>query len=214
VSEKTVLSILGRGQRRSVASALLLIATALVGGALDLTAQDSVRIVPRSLDQLTSEARLIVHGYVTSVKVEPHPQLQNLMTMLVSVKVKEVYKGGAQSSLVFRQYVWDLNRNGKALQYRTGEEVILLLGPVSRYGLSSPVGLDQGLFQVSQDAKGRPIAINGRGNLGLFDRVAERAHSRGLRLAPPITALASQHRNGPVLVSDLKTAIIAFAGAN
>src|SRR5690242_21670864 len=52
-------------------------------------AQRGAVIAPESIDQLTEEATLIVHGHITSTKVEPHPQLTNLMTVLVTMDVEE-----------------------------------------------------------------------------------------------------------------------------
>src|SRR5215470_14881626 len=61
--------------------------------------QHSARTISRGLDQLTEEADVIVHGYVTSTRIEPHPQLHNLNTMLVTLEVKDTYKGTAHKSL-------------------------------------------------------------------------------------------------------------------
>ena len=49
-------------------------------------AQRGALTAPESIDQLSEEATLIVHGHVTSAKVEPHPQLSNLMTVVVTVE--------------------------------------------------------------------------------------------------------------------------------
>src|SRR4029077_10998023 len=109
-------------------------------------AQRGALTVTRGLDQLTREADVISRGYVVSAKVEPHPQLTNLMTVLVSMKVSETVKGTLRKSIVFRQYIWDLRDQLDAAQYQKGEELLLLLGPVSENGLTSPVGLEQGRF--------------------------------------------------------------------
>src|SRR6266404_8203655 len=55
--------------------------------------------VTRGLDQLTQEAVVILRGYVTSAKVEPHPQLTSLMTVVVSMSVSETVKGTPRKSL-------------------------------------------------------------------------------------------------------------------
>ena len=174
-------------------------------------AQNSARVLSRGLDQLTEEASIIVHGSVTSARIEPHPQLPNLMTLVVSLRVKETYKGAPQTSLTFRQYIWDFDANRKPLKYRAGEELVLLLGPVSEYGLSSPVGLDQGVFRISPDEKGRPVALNDRQNLRLFEHVMEHANARRVVLPPRTARLAIQHRQGGILLTDLKDAIRTFA---
>src|SRR5262249_50234862 len=73
-------------------------------------AQSGARTIPRSLDQLTAEADVTVHGYVTSARFEPHPQLRNLTTVVVTMRVIETFKGPTRKTITFRQYVWDLNQ--------------------------------------------------------------------------------------------------------
>src|SRR6266545_4839003 len=178
VRSTTIVSAIGL-----CASVLLLLASP------DSHAQGTARTIPRALDQLTQESDLIVRGYVLSTRIEPHPQLTNLMTIVVSMNVVDTYKGKPRKSIVFRQYLWDLHAQFGATEYHKGQEVLLLLGPVSELGLTSPVGLEQGCFRVTRDVKGKAVALNGRGNLGLFDAVEQRAQARGLQLSPRTTAL-------------------------
>ena len=117
-------------------------------------AQRSAHTLPRGIDQLTDEADLIVRGFVLSVKVEPHPELKNLQTVLVSLRVDETWKGAAGKTLEFRQYIWDIRDELDAARYRKGESLLLFLGPTSKYGLRSPIGLDQGRFQIIRDKTG------------------------------------------------------------
>src|SRR5438270_2240341 len=128
------------------------------------SAQRSARVMPRSLDQMVQEAETVVHGYVTSVRVEPHPELKNLTTVVVSMQVASMLKGKPAKTMQFRQYIWDLRDRLDAAQYRKGQELLLLLGPTSQYGLTSPVGLEQGRFRISHDASGQTVAVNGLGN--------------------------------------------------
>src|SRR5256885_10521320 len=65
-------------------------------------AQHGARTVPRSLDQMVQQAETIVHGSVISAKVEPHPELKNLSTVVVSMSVHSMLKGKAQKTLQFR----------------------------------------------------------------------------------------------------------------
>ena len=176
-------------------------------------AQRGALTVARGLDQLTQESELIVHGSVKSAKVEPHPQFPNLMTVLVSFDVQDTLKGSAKKSIEFRQYVWDIRDQQDKAGYRKGEELLLLLGPVSKYGLTSPVGLEQGRFRVLRDSSGQANAVNGRGNAGLFQQTEGRAQARGIKLSARQSALLRQQQPGPVALSDLKDAIRTFARA-
>jgi hypothetical protein len=167
--------------------------------------------VPRALDQLTSEAETIVHGSVVDARIEPHPKLKNLTTIVVSLRVQDTYKGTIRKSFSFRQYVWE-NPGREISTYRKGQEMILFLGPVSEYGLSSPVGLEQGRFQVLRNGKSAATALNGRGNAGLFNAVAQRAAAHQVALSARTADLARRNQAGPIALTDLEDAIRTFAG--
>jgi len=175
-------------------------------------AQFGARTRPRSLDQLSEEAAIIVHGRVVSARIEPHPQLRNLTTIVISMAVNDTYKGKPQKSFSFRQYVWDPRH--AAAEYGKGQELVLLMGPVSEFGLSSPVGLEQGRFRVSRDKAGQKVAVNGRGNLGLFEAVEQRAQARGMKLSARTMGIVRQQKAGPLPLADLENAIRSFAGTH
>jgi hypothetical protein len=176
-------------------------------------AQSSALTVPRNIAQLTQQAATIVQGQVLSVRVEPHPQLANLTTVVVTLRVEKSLKGTAASSLTFRQFVWDIRDKQTAAGFRKGQELLLLLNPTSVYGLTSPAGMEQGRFQISRDAKGNITAVNGRGNVGLFANVSAQAKQARVSLSSRAATLITQHRSGPVALSDLEEVITQFAGA-
>ena len=64
-----------------------------------------------------------------------------------------------------------------------GNDYVLFTTAKSAVGLSTTVGLDQGLFRIFNNADGRAMTANGLGNQGIFD--------------------------GPVSYEELKTAIFA-----
>src|SRR5689334_16439512 len=171
------------------------------------SAQRGALTTPESIDELTQQSTLIVHGYVTSAKVEPHPQFHNLMTVLVTMNVEDTLKGSSQKSLQFRQYIWDIRDQLDAAKYAKNQELLLTLGPVSPYGLRSPVGLEQGRFRITRDSKGQALAVNGRGNLELFRATEQRASERGIKLSTRVTTLARRANAGPIPLADLKDAI-------
>ena len=149
---------------------------------------------------------------VVSTRIEPHPQLKNLMTVVVTMRVFDSYKGNPPKTLIFRQYLWDLRAQLGATGYAKGQELVLLLGPVSEYGLTSPVGLEQGRFKVSWDKSGKATAVNGRNDVGLFNSVEERARSRGTQLSPRTATLITKAKAGPIPLSDLEDCIRSFGG--
>ena len=83
---------------RSIAMSILIVTIAA-----NCFVQRGALTVPQALDQMAQEAEVIFRGVVTSAKVEPHPRLANLMTVVVSMNVSEVVKGSPRKSIVFRQ---------------------------------------------------------------------------------------------------------------
>jgi hypothetical protein len=90
--------------------------------------------------------------------------------------------------------------------------VLLFLNPVSQYGLTSPVGLDQGRFRVLRNAKGQAFAVNGRDNLGLFLGVPSGAAENGVRLSGDAETMMAKTR-GQAPLAALEDSIVRLAGA-
>jgi hypothetical protein len=179
--------------------------------ALTANAQRGALTASRSLDQLADEAEVIVHGTVSSARVEPHPQLKNLMTVVINMQVAETLKGSPRRTLQFRQYIWDARDRLDSARYLKGQELLLMLGPVSRYGFTSPVGLEQGRFRITRQ-NGQVMAENGRGNAGLFEATEARVHAGGRKMSARATQIIRQARPGPMPLADLEDAIRAFGG--
>ncbi|MGE0029852.1 MAG: hypothetical protein AB7T20_01870 [Steroidobacteraceae bacterium] len=170
-------------------------------------AQQSALIVPRNLEQLTGNSAAIVRGSVISVRLEKHPELTNLDTVVVTLRVRETLKGQASDDFVFRQYIWGIRDRMNALGYKKGQDVLLMMIAPSRYGLSSPAGVEQGRFRIERDASGREFAVNSHDNLRLFDGVGAQIAKEGAVLSPASASLVLRHRRGPVELREL-TALI------
>lgn len=181
----------------------------LTAGAI---AQRGALTAPGNIVRLSQQAATIVHGRVVSAHVEPHPQLQNLTTVVVTLRVIETFKGPAASTLTFRQFVWDIRDKYDAAGYRKGQELLLLLNANSAYGLTSPAGMDQGKFEIFRDPAGVVVAANGHGNLGLFANMSQQLTRPGVTLSHATSALVARHRSGPVPLAQLEEVIKQFAG--
>jgi hypothetical protein len=194
--------------QRNLRRAWLILAICLL--AAPAHAQRGAMTVPRNLDQLTDRASDIVRGTVTEARVEKHPELTNLDTIVVTLRVSETLKGGATDTFTFRQYIWDIRDSYDAAGYRKGQDVLLLMNAPTRYGLSSPAGMEQGRFRIQHDRSGREMAINGMGNARLFEGLAD-TDKRGVPLTAQQTSLVARHRSGPIDVAELTAMIRAFA---
>ena len=195
--------------RRRFQRVLLLLVACLA--AAPVFAQRGAMTVPRNLDQLTDRAADIVRGTVVSAHVEKHPELTNLDTIVVTLRVRETLKGSAQGTFTFRQYIWDIRDRYDAAGYRKGQDVLLLMIAPSPYGLSSPAGMDQGRFRIERDRSGREMAVNGTGNLRLFDGLRAEADKEGVALTAKQASVIAKHREGPVDLAELSAMIREFA---
>lgn len=174
-------------------------------------AQGSASTASADLDQLVQRAQNIVRGRVVSAAIEPHPQFPNLQTVVITLSVSKVLKGAAGSTLVIRQFQWDAREASSLSAYKGEGEVVLFLNPVSQYGLTSPVGLEQGRFRVLTDDKGNRYVMNGRGNLGLFTAVPAKATARGIAFSKPVQAMFA-NLTGKASLDSFEEAVRVLAG--
>jgi hypothetical protein len=177
----------------------------------DLSAQRGALTVQRNLAELTSRADVILRGQVVSAKFERHPDLRHLNTVLVSMRVKEVLKGSSPATYTFRQYVWDVRDRFNTAGYRKGEQLLLMMNRPSQFGLTSPVGLEQGRFRIVRNPSGALMAANGRGNAGLFANVLAQVQRKRIALSPAASKML-QTRSGAVPADDLSELIRALVG--
>jgi hypothetical protein len=196
-SARTMLQILRR--------CLLLVAALAVTA--PASAQQSALTVPRNLNQLIDRAAVIVRAKVVSTRVEKHSELSGIDTVVVTMHVKELFKGQAGKTFTFRQYLWDARARLNDGGYRKGQDLLVMMIAPSAYGLSSPAGMQQGLFTIRRDAAGREIAVNGQGNYRLFDGIGAQLAKQGIALSPAATRLLETHRKGPIEVGELTSLI-------
>jgi hypothetical protein len=98
------------------------------------------------------------------------------MTMLGSLKT-DVTQGEVK-----RLFNLDVNPN-----LEVGSEYVLFTTAPSGVGLSTTVGLDQGLFRIFTNADGRELTANGLNNHGIFDGPVQYGE-----LAAAVAALLNQ----------------------
>jgi hypothetical protein len=142
---------------------LLVVSIAMFGA----TAQATM-VLPQNLEQLESRAGLVFVGRCTSHTTELGAR--GLAVNVFTFEVIEPVKGPARKGahIEVRQFGSGApNASGLIAHipglpsYRVGQEVLLFLNPPSRIGLTSPVGLWQGLFRVVRDRAGKRQIIVG-----------------------------------------------------
>jgi hypothetical protein len=163
--------------------------------------QSNAVTLPRNLEQLVSESDSIVQGRVTSVSLEPHPQLSKLLMVVVTVQVEETLKGQNASTYTFQQ----------KMGYHAGQHLLLAMIRPSAYGLNSPAGVQQGRFEISSGPDGKARAINGFANAGLFRGMDSQLKAVRSQLSPKTVEMFDQQKSGPLALEDLKILIRTLA---
>lgn len=175
-------------------------------------AQRGALTIPQALPELVDEAGIILRGRVLSARTEPHPEFQNLYTVVVTLRVERTLKGEAGETFTFRQFIWDVRDRYNAAGYAKGQHLLLLLLKPNQHGLSSPAGLDQGRFRIERGPDGKDVVLNGAANAGLFEGLERALEKKGAPGRAPLAARARQHRSGAVPLEDLEEIIAALTG--
>jgi hypothetical protein len=182
----------------------------------------AVNVRQMSLPELVANADRIVRGTViagddTTVTAGGG----QLPAMAYRIRVAETLKGAAAASglldvrLLARPKAAPAGslRRGTVLQdvpeFRVGQEYLFLLTRPSAVGLSTTVGLGQGLFEL-RGRDGEEVAVNGANNVGLFGRPGAAAAAAP---TPGATARSSAARSsgGPIPYGTLASEIRALA---
>lgn len=177
-------------------------------------AQSDAITLPRNIGELVSESQVVVQGWVTAVTLEPHEQLRNLMTVVVTLQVEETLKGETLKTLTFRQAVIDKRDQQQHMGYQVGQHVLLVLMKPSKFGLTSPAGMEQGRFQVESPGAGKLYATNGLRNAGLFRGLDSQLKVKGVRITPEVHDMVTKHGVGSVPLEQLKSLIRAIVATD
>jgi hypothetical protein len=165
--------------------------------------------VQMNLARLVDESENVVLARVTGIRAEPHPQFQNLNTIVVTLEVIEPLKGAPGGELIFRQYVGGAVQDKSPAGYSVGQEVVLMLRKPSAEGLTSPVGFEQGRFLVERDAAGNRTVRNGLDNAALFDGVDTTSPGLKSKLSPTLQGLVASHRSGALDYGQFQSIVAA-----
>ncbi len=142
-----------------------------------------------SLSQMTAQAGRIVVGHVLSSVDHsiPAPGGGSIPITQYTISVSDTLKGKHAKTIVVRHvrmenklFIVGKGKGASAKSefpsYKADEDVVLFLTAESALGLSSPVGLTQGVFRVTKDVEGKPVSlVNGLGNAGLLEGMSSKS---------------------------------------
>jgi hypothetical protein len=176
-----------------------------------------------TLNEIVDRADRIVRGTVISADGSAVSAGGGMLPIMVyRIRVSEVVKGSVPGGDVLevrllspgkattgRSRAMSLFRDLPEL--RVGQQYLLALTAPSAIGLSTTVGLGQGLFDV-RGAPGREEAVNKWNNLGLLDDSLATAGAAARSAAPAARAAATARPSGPVPYATLISEIRARLG--
>jgi hypothetical protein len=154
-----------------------------------------------NLSYLAQRAGVIVEGRVIAARYEGHPDYPHVPTVLITLQVEQMLRGPEGERYTFRQFLLPREVRGGKRGYAVGQQLLLFLPEPSRYGLSSPIGHEQGRFHILRDQRGRDMVENEFHNLGLFHNVAQDAEQGGAALSDQQLSVTAS-TGGPVPLED------------
>jgi hypothetical protein len=163
-----------------------------------------------ALPELSQRAGVIVQGRIVEARYEPHPNYPHVATVLVTLQVEQMLRGPGEQQFSFRELILFPQAARGKRGYLAGQRLLLFLPAASRYGLSSPLGGEQGRFHIWRDQRGNELVENEFRNAGLFKGLAEAATRAGVSLSPQQARLAGVAR-GPVPLEELVSVVKQFA---
>jgi hypothetical protein len=163
-----------------------------------------------ALPELSHRAGIIVQGRIVEARYEPHPNYPHVATVLVTLQVEQMLRGPGEQQFSFRELILSPHAARGKRGYLAGQRLLLFLPAASRYGLSSPLGGEQGRFHIWRDQRGNELVENEFRNAGLFKGLAEAATQAGVSLSPQQARLAGVAR-GPVPLEELVSVVRQFA---
>ena len=144
--------------------------------AVPLASASQVRSL--NLEEITQRAARVFSGRC----LETHDELDARLGLKVSVATFRVDQGvkgiDGGSTVTVRMLLGETSSPVATPRFRKDEDVILFLYGESALGLTSPVGMGQGRFQLISDKLGHRLAINSFGNANLFRGLSPEASRR------------------------------------
>ena len=127
------------------------------------TAPRAMKVAALGIEEVVARADRIFVGTCVEARGERDPE-HGIVVTRYTFSVSRPVKGQVGGTVTFQQYGGSAGKRRTVIDglpvYRPGEEVVLFLKPDSAWGLTSPVGMFQGRYEVGRDeANGRKTVV-------------------------------------------------------
>jgi len=123
-------------------------------------------VLPLYLDEVIDQSTTAFQGTVTDNHSARDPVTHDIVTY-TTFTVSDVLKGSVPATYTIKQIGGAVPGEKIAFhvpgipKFTVGHEYVVFMAGVSAQGFSSPIGLAQGRFTVTQDAKGKHLGNGG-----------------------------------------------------
>lgn len=121
--------------------------------------------IPMNLKEIVDASGIIFTGNCTSSEDIENDVESKLPVIKYTFKITECIKGECNKEITFKQW----QPTTKSTNYEVGKKYVLFLYPKSERGLTSPVALEQGSFEITKKGliKRKEVVRNKLNNRGL-----------------------------------------------
>jgi hypothetical protein len=181
---------------RIISSSTVFLLSLIIFPASNLKAQ--FLTLPVNLSYLSQRADIIVQGRIIDVRYENLPGYANIPTVEVSLEVENMLRGPEGRTYLFREVLLGLKAREGKNSYHVGQRILVFLPSPSRYGLSSPIGIEQGRFHIARNPDGEEIIVNEIDNAGLFKNMDTTSYLSAMQLSRNRMKYTETAGRGPV----------------
>lgn len=138
----------------------------------------SATVLPLDLNKIHSEASYVFHGQCIANDVVEDTQTGMIVT-ITTFSVIETLKGNVGQTYTIKQVGGNLPNSSDLMmipgvpKFEIGKNYVVFLPQSSRLGFSSPIGLDQGKFDILFDKQGNRVVGNGRDIEQLLENIPQ-----------------------------------------
>ncbi len=135
-------------------------------------------VLPLDLSRIHGEASYVFHGQCIANDAVEDPQTGMIVTV-TTFSILETLKGNVEQTYTIKQVGGKLPKSSDLMmvpgvpKFEIGKNYVVFLPQPSRLGFSSPIGLDQGKFDILLDKQGNNVVGNGRDFTQLLENVPQ-----------------------------------------
>jgi len=188
----------------------------LICAVVPVFVSEGYQIIEMNLPAIVSNAEIGFRGVCEKREVRTIYPVSAPTGVIVThyvFAIKEMLKGKAENPFEVDQYGVSRAEAIKMgapyavgfTQFEPGKEYVVYWSEMSRLGVRTPLGMDQGVFDIVYDNKGRTMVVNKFSNANLFKQISK--GSPVTKTLKSVNIDVSNPPKGPISYDDFKTIV-------